>query len=75
MISLLPELPFRTSPGKSEKQLRHGHFPAALRASIKAVFGTGARGIIFSCERAEIWFANLGAAGGELRQIVARQKA
>lgn len=44
--------------------------PADVHASIKAAFGAGADGVILSREYAEMWLANLAAAGDALRQII-----
>lgn len=46
--------------------------PDDVRKSIRAAFGAGADGVILSREYAEMWLANLSAAGETLREIFAR---
>jgi hypothetical protein len=49
--------------------------PDDVRKSICAAFDAGANGVILSREYAEMWLANLSAAGDTLRQIFAQAKA
>jgi hypothetical protein len=48
--------------------------PSDVHASIQAAFGAGADGVILSREYAEMWLANLAAAGDALRQILPQSK-
>ena len=43
--------------------------PEDVRKSLRAAFGAGANGVILSREYAEMWLANLSAAGDALREI------
>jgi hypothetical protein len=47
--------------------------PDDVRASIRAAFGAGADGVVLSREYAEMWLANLAAAGDTLREIFAQK--
>jgi hypothetical protein len=48
--------------------------PEDVRRSIRAAFGAGANGVMLSREYAEMWLANLSAAGETLREIFAQTK-
>jgi hypothetical protein len=49
--------------------------PEDVHKSIRAALGAGANGVILSREYAEMWLANLSAAGDTLRQIFAQSNA
>lgn len=49
--------------------------PEDVRKSIQAAFGVGADGVILSREYAEMWLANLSAAGDTLREIFKQSRA
>lgn len=48
--------------------------PEDVRASVRAAFSAGANGVILSREYAEMWLANLSAAGDTLREIFAQSQ-
>ncbi len=58
---------------KTDAPVKHTA-PADVRASLKAAFGAGANGVILSREYAEMWLANLAAAGNTLREIFAQSR-
>ena len=49
--------------------------PQEVRQEIQAAFGAGANGVVLAREYAEMWLANLSAAGDTLREIFAQSKA
>lgn len=48
--------------------------PEEVRQEIRAAFGAGANGVVLSREYAEMWLANLSAAGDTLRKVFAESK-
>ena len=59
------DVPTLTSTKNPEKRTS----PDDVRKSIRAAFGAGADGVVLSREYAEMWLANLAAAGETLRDI------
>lgn len=65
------DVPTLLKPGSDQKRTA----PDDVRKSIRAALGAGADGVILSREYAEMWLANLSAAGDTLREVFAQAKA
>jgi hypothetical protein len=65
------DVPTLTTAKAAEKRTA----PEDVRKSIRAAFGAGANGVVLSREYAEMWLANLSAAGDTLREIFAQSTA
>jgi hypothetical protein len=63
------DVPTLTNAKNPEKRTQ----PDDVRKSIRAAFGAGADGVVLSREYAEMWLANLSAAGETLRDIFSRK--
>lgn len=59
------DVPTLTTAKMQEKRTS----PDDVRRSLRAAFGAGANGVVLSREYAEMWLANLAAAGDTLREI------
>jgi len=62
------DVPTLTTAKTQEKRTS----PDDVRAALRAAFGAGANGVVLSREYAEMWLANLSAAGDTLREIFAQ---